>query len=75
MLFAVDEAIGSPLLKAVYSNLVKLMIWVLPAMGYVYWIKRENPVRYWGFFRSPSAKQWTICLVATGGVPRGSSGR
>ena len=65
LLYAVDETIGSPILKAVYSNLLKLLIWVLPAMGFVAWLKGEKPAQYWALSSFPTRQQWKRCVIAT----------
>jgi len=61
--YEVDDAIASPTLRAVYSNLLKLLIWVLPAAGFVYWLKQLPPARYWAYSSPP--RRWDLCLWVT----------
>ncbi len=62
---AIDEAIASPTLRAAYSNLLKLLIWVLPAAVFVYRLKGLGPAKYWAVSRFPTQAQWSLCLCAT----------
>jgi membrane protease YdiL (CAAX protease family) len=64
-LYAIDEAIASPILRALYSNMVKLLIWVLPAVGFVYWGEGTSPTKYLGLVHLPQPDQWRPCLLAT----------
>ena len=55
----------SPLLRmrfVVYSNLVKFLLWVVPAILFVQWVRRTSPYAYLGLSVLPSKKQWQICL-------------
>jgi len=63
-LFAIDESISSPILKAGYSNMIKFVIWVLPAAAYGYWGKGETPQRYLGLSTLPTRRQWLVSLSA-----------
>jgi membrane protease YdiL (CAAX protease family) len=64
-LYVIDEAIASPTLRAVYSNLLKLLLWVLPAAAFVYWLKGLPPTDYWAMSSFPRRNQWKLCLFAT----------
>ena len=65
-LYAIDESIASDSLRTVYSITVKLILWVLPAFGYVYWVRHASPTRYLGISIMPSARQWIKYLVVIG---------
>ena len=66
-LYGIDEAITSPVLRGCYSNLMKLLIWVLPAAAFVRWLKGLKPTKYWAFSTLPSRDQWQPCLFVTAG--------
>ena len=57
-LYAIDESITPDSLRTVYSVTVKLILWVLPAFGYVCWVRREPPLSYLGISVVPSAGKW-----------------
>jgi hypothetical protein len=63
--FAVDESIPSAIGRALYSNAVKLGMWVVPAAAFAYWRRREAPARYLGLSVAPSTHTWLMCLTAT----------
>jgi len=63
--YVIDEAIASPTLRAVYSNLLKLLLWILPAAAFVYWLKGAPPAKYWGLSNFPTRDQWKPCLLVT----------
>ena len=65
-LYAIDESIAPESLRTVYSVTVKLILWVLPAFGYVCWVRRASPFRYLGLSVMPSARQWIKYLVVIG---------
>ncbi len=62
---AVDESIASPTLRAAYSNLVKLVVWVLPAAAFVYALRGASPVKYLGLSVWPSRRNWLLCISVT----------
>ena len=64
-LYAIDEAIASPTLRAVYSNWLKLLLWVFPAAAFVYWVKGLEPVKYLALSCFPRWGLWKLCLVVT----------
>jgi membrane protease YdiL (CAAX protease family) len=66
-LFVIDQSISTPTGKAIYSLGMKLLIWVLPAMAYVWWLRRANPVLYLGLAPLPCWRTWWPCLFVTGG--------
>ena len=49
VLYAIDESIASDSLRTVYSVTIKLILWALPAFGYVYWVRRAPPSATWGY--------------------------
>ena len=64
-LYAIDESIGSPTLRALYANVLKMFLWVVPAAAFALWRKGQQPAKYLGLSVTPSWKQWKTCLVAT----------
>ncbi len=54
----IDGAIVSPTLRAVYSNLLKLMLWVLPASVFAYRVRGMPPAKYLGLSVGPSWRNW-----------------
>ena len=65
-LYAIDESIVPDGLRTVYSVSVKLILWVLPAFGYVCWVRNASPFRYLGISVMPSARKWLKYLVVIG---------
>jgi|WetSurMetagenome_2_1015567.scaffolds.fasta_scaffold71292_2 uncharacterized protein len=65
-LYAIDESIALESLRTVYSVSVKLILWALPAFGYVCWVRRAPPFRYLGISVMPSARKWLKYLVVIG---------
>jgi len=63
--FAVDESLASPALQATYSNLLKLVVWVLPAAAYTFFLRSAPPAHYLGLTVWPSLRNWTLCLGVT----------
>jgi hypothetical protein len=66
VLHAIDESIAPDGLRTVYSVTVKLILWALPAFGYVCWVRRAPPFRYLGISVMPSARKWLKLLVVIG---------
>lgn len=62
---AVDESIASPTLRAAYSNLLKLILWVLPASAFAGWRRNTPPAKYLGLSVVPSLRNWLLCLAVT----------
>ena len=60
--YAIDESIASITLRAVYSNLLKFLMWILPASVFVYVLRGAHPARYFGLTRWPSGRNWMICI-------------
>ena len=65
LFFAVDESIASPTARAAYSNLLKLLLWVLPAAAFGYRFRSTPPAKYLGLSVMPSLRNWLMCLAAT----------
>lgn len=66
VLYSIDESIASDTLRVVYSNLVKFLFWVAPAILFVRWVRRTSPYAYLGLTILPSKKQWLFCLGIMG---------
>jgi len=64
--YTIDETISSDSLRTLYSNLVKFFLWVVPAFGFSYWIRRANPLKYLGFSTMPSVRKWLISMLILG---------
>jgi len=62
-LYAIDDAIASDALRTVYSLVVKLLLWGVPAFGYARWVRRQSPFRYLGLATLPFARQWLKYLI------------
>jgi membrane protease YdiL (CAAX protease family) len=62
VLYRIDEAIPPGDWLALYSNGVKLLIWVVPAVLFAWFAAGENPLRYLGLVGRFSAKNWLVCL-------------
>lgn len=65
-LYTIDESIAPESLRTVYSVTVKLILWVLPAFGYVCWVRHASPFRYLGLSVMPAARKWLKYLVVIG---------
>jgi len=67
LFYAVDESISNPLPRAAYSQLLKLILWVLPAAAFGYWLRGLPPTRYLGLHKLPDPRKWLESLgVITG---------
>ncbi len=42
---AVDLSISDETGRLVFSNLVKFLLWVLPAVAYIFWLERDRPFK------------------------------
>ena len=62
LFYAVDESIASLTLRAVYSNLLKFLMWILPAVVFVYVLRGVHPAKYLGLSTWPSRRNWLICI-------------
>ncbi len=65
VLLRIDEAIANEWLRGSYSNLVKFVVWVLPAAAFVRFARQRSPLRYFGLTALPSARKWCFSLVST----------
>jgi membrane protease YdiL (CAAX protease family) len=63
--YAVDESITSPTLRAAFADLLKLVLWVLPAAAFAYWLRSARPAKYLGLSVLPSLRNWLLCLAVT----------
>jgi membrane protease YdiL (CAAX protease family) len=66
LFYAVDESIASPTWRAAYSNLLKFVLWVLPASVFAFWLRSKPPAEYLGLSVVPSLRKWLWCLAITG---------
>ncbi len=62
---AVDESIASPTSRAVYSNLLKLVVWVFPAAAFAYVLRHVPPAKYLGLSVWPGRRSWFLCFGVT----------
>ena len=60
--YTVDESIASPAVRAAYSNLLKFLVWILPAAVFVYVLRGTNPVKYFGLSVWPSRRNWLMSI-------------
>ncbi|HKG20776.1 MAG TPA: type II CAAX endopeptidase family protein [Blastocatellia bacterium] len=44
--YFIDEGIQSGLSKSIYSNAIKFALWVIPALAYVAFVKKREPLGY-----------------------------
>ena len=65
LFYAVDESIASPTLRAAYADLLKLVVWVLPAAAFAYWLRGSPPLKYLGLSILPGPRRWSLCLAIT----------
>lgn len=65
LFYAVDESITSPILRAVYSNLLRLVVWVLPAAAFIYVLRSASPTKYLGLGVWPNRRNWLVCISVT----------
>jgi membrane protease YdiL (CAAX protease family) len=63
--YRVDESIASPVARAAYSDLLKLLIWVVPAAVFVRLLRRTSPSGYFGITVWPSRVTWFKCIGVT----------
>jgi membrane protease YdiL (CAAX protease family) len=63
--YAVDESIASPVSRAAYSNLLKLVLWVLPAAAFARVLRGARPAEYLGLSVWPSRRNWLLCISVT----------
>lgn len=65
-LYRVDESIASPVARGIFSNLVKFLLWVVPALAVARWRCPEaSPAGYLGLTEWPRAARWKRCAIAT----------
>lgn len=62
---SIDGAIASPTWRALYSNLLKFILWVLPAWIFVAQARSSSPAKYLGVSVNPSLRRWLSCLAVT----------
>jgi membrane protease YdiL (CAAX protease family) len=64
--YSIDEKISPGLSRVLFSQFIKLLLWVVPAFGFAWFVRRASPVQYLGISVLPTRKQWAICLGVTG---------
>ncbi len=63
--YAVDESIADPTARAMYANLLKLVMWVFPAAAFAALLRHASPANYLGLSAWPNQRNWSRCLGAT----------
>ena len=64
--YGIDESIASPMLRTVYSNFVRFLVWVMPAATFVYILRDASPVKYLGLSVWPKRGNLLLCMIVTG---------
>lgn len=59
-----DQSIHPPETRVAFSLLMKVLLWLLPALLFGYLVRGENPVKYFGFSAFPNMKTWTVSFLA-----------
>jgi membrane protease YdiL (CAAX protease family) len=65
LFYAVDESIDSPVTRAAYADLLKLVVWVFPAAAFAYLLRGASPAQYLGLSVWPTRRNWLRCLGVT----------
>lgn len=65
LFYPIDESITSPVWRGAYSNLLKFVLWVLPAVAFACRVRRMPPARYLGVSVVPNLRNWILCLAVT----------
>ena len=63
--YTIDESIASPVSRAAYADLLKLVLWVLPAAVFVSVLRGTTPAKYLGLSVWPDRRGWRRCLGVT----------
>jgi CAAX protease family protein len=63
--YTVYESIASPTSRAAYADLLKFILWVLPAAAFVRWLRGTSPVKYLGLSVVPNLRSGWLCLAVT----------
>jgi membrane protease YdiL (CAAX protease family) len=63
VLYTIDDSILSETTRIAYSTLIKLLLWVLPAFSFAYWVRHSSPCRYLGLSQFPSLHQWLWSIL------------
>lgn len=64
--YRIDEAIASDSARLIYANVVKFLLWVVPAFGFTFWARRAAPLKYLGFIPLPSTRKWLTSFMILG---------
>lgn len=59
-----DQSIHSSGTRVVFSTLVKVLLWVIPAMLFAHWVRRQNSLGYLGLSAMPDVKTWMKSCLA-----------
>jgi uncharacterized protein len=65
--YALDASIDSLVLRAAYADVLKLVLWVVPAFAFAHWLRGAPAVKYLGLSVLPNLRTWGLCLAVTGG--------
>lgn len=64
--YRIDDAMASDSARLIYANVVKFLLWMVPAFGFSFWVRRASPYKYLGFTTKPSARKWLTSFVILG---------
>ena len=62
---SIDATIASATIRAAYSNLLKIVLWVVPAWVFASCVRRSSPANYLGLSVLPSLRNWLLCFAIT----------
>ncbi|MBN1853212.1 MAG: hypothetical protein JW829_10830 [Pirellulales bacterium] len=60
--YGIDESMASPAWRTAYASLVKLLLWVVPAVVYARYLRGPEPMGYLGISNNPNKGQWLWSL-------------
>jgi uncharacterized protein len=63
--YFIDESIGSYVYRTTYSTLIKTLLWLVPAIGFVYLCRRPPSSEYLGISEIGDEKAWRDSLMLT----------
>lgn len=63
--YFIDDAISDGFSRSLYSIGVKFVLWVVPALFFVRWQRREPALCYLGLSISPNVREWGLAALAT----------
>ena len=65
VLYGIDEAIPPGVPRSTYSALVKIALWVLPALLFTRFVRRQAPCAYLGLAELPDGRAWGVSALIT----------